>query len=139
MGSIDAATELKRTGRFRQALSELDSGVAPRGEGVAAQLLRIELLERLGRYSQSLATATALIKSQGGGARERSSCEYVFGRIALERGDTEAGASLDEAIRAAVHASRAPAGTKFVLSYIEVETVDDPNVGAYKVIITPGS
>ncbi len=54
-----------------------------------------------------------------------------------ERGDTEAGASLDEAIRAAVHASRARPGTRFVLSHIEVETTDDPNVGAYKVIITP--
>jgi hypothetical protein len=47
--------------------------------------------------------------------------------------------SIDDAIRAAVHASDVPSGTKLVITYIEVETVDDPNVGSYKVILGPSS
>ncbi len=46
--------------------------------------------------------------------------------------------SLDNAIRAAVHASGADHGTVFVVSQIEVVTEGDPNVGSYKVVLTPG-
>lgn len=46
--------------------------------------------------------------------------------------------SLDNAIRAAVHAAGQPHGTWFAVSSVTVQSVDDPNVGGYKVIITPG-
>ena len=45
--------------------------------------------------------------------------------------------NLSDAIRAAVGASNAPSGTTFVVTHIEVETIDDPNVGSYKVVIGP--
>jgi hypothetical protein len=45
--------------------------------------------------------------------------------------------SLDDAIRAAVGASDVPDGTRLVVTHIEVETVGDPNVGSYKVILSP--
>ena len=46
--------------------------------------------------------------------------------------------SLDNAIRAAVHAANQPDGTWFVVGPIKVKSVDDPNVGGYWVTITPG-
>ena len=49
------------------------------------------------------------------------------------------GVSIDDAIRAAVDAARQPQGTWFHIGTVAVESVDDPNVGGYKVIITPGS
>jgi flavin-binding protein dodecin len=45
--------------------------------------------------------------------------------------------SIDDAIRAAVDASGAESGTTFVVTHIEVETIDDPNVGSYKVTLSP--
>jgi hypothetical protein len=48
--------------------------------------------------------------------------------------------SLDNALRAAVHASGVEDGTTLVVSKIEVVTKGDPNVGSYKVTVTvPGS
>lgn len=47
--------------------------------------------------------------------------------------------SIDDAIRAAVHASGADPGTKLIVTRIEVETVGDPNVGSYRVILSPAS
>lgn len=46
--------------------------------------------------------------------------------------------SLDNAIRAAVHAANQPHGTRFIVGPIKVESVGDPNVGGYWVTITPG-
>lgn len=42
---------------------------------------------------------------------------------------------IDNAIRAAVHASGAPDNTTFVVTEIKVTTKGDPNVGSYSVII----
>ncbi len=45
--------------------------------------------------------------------------------------------SMDDAIRAAVDASGAEPGSRFVVTHIEVETVGDPNVGSYLVTLSP--
>ena len=46
--------------------------------------------------------------------------------------------SLDNAIRAAVHASGVEEGTTLVVTRIEVVTIGDPNVGSYKVTAHSG-
>ena len=46
--------------------------------------------------------------------------------------------SVSDAIRAAVGASDVKHGTTLVVTHIEVTTVDDPNVGSYKVILSAG-
>jgi hypothetical protein len=45
---------------------------------------------------------------------------------------------IDDALRAAVHHADMPSGTTFIVTQMEVVSVDDPNVGGYRVIITPG-
>jgi flavin-binding protein dodecin len=46
--------------------------------------------------------------------------------------------SLDDAIRKAVHTANKSHGTWLRLVSIHVLSVDDPNVGGYKVTVTPG-
>lgn len=46
--------------------------------------------------------------------------------------------SLDNALRAAVHASGVEADTTLVVTRIEVVTIGDPNVGSYKVTVSGG-
>ena len=58
--------------------------------------------------------------------------EVMEGRVAIGYSRE----SIDDAIRAAVHEADMPSGTRFVVTQIEVESVDDPNVGGYKVIMT---
>jgi hypothetical protein len=45
--------------------------------------------------------------------------------------------SLDNALRAAVHASGVEEGTRLVITQIEIVTVGDPNIGSYKVTVKP--
>ena len=47
--------------------------------------------------------------------------------------------SLDNAIRAAVHASGVEPGTRLVITHIEVETIGDPNIGSYRVVLSQGT
>jgi hypothetical protein len=51
----------------------------------------------------------------------------------------ESNESLDNAIRAAVHASDVKEGTRLVITHIEVETVGDPNIGSYRVVLSQGT
>jgi flavin-binding protein dodecin len=44
---------------------------------------------------------------------------------------------VSDALRAAVDAAGRESGTWFEVDSIQVESVDDPNVGTYKVVIRP--
>ena len=44
--------------------------------------------------------------------------------------------NLDNAIRKAVDHAKKPSGTTFVVTQIEVISVDDPNVGGYRVMLS---
>jgi flavin-binding protein dodecin len=45
--------------------------------------------------------------------------------------------TLEDAFAAAVNRANKKSGTTFVVTQIEVVSVDDPNVGGYRVTITP--
>lgn len=45
--------------------------------------------------------------------------------------------SLDNALRAAVHASGVEEGTVLTISHIEIVTEGDPNIGSYRVFVRP--
>ena len=62
---------------------------------------------------------------------------YGKARI-VEEFQGESRESLDNALRAAVHASGVPDGTTLVVTRIEVVTIGDPNVGSYKVTVSDG-
>jgi hypothetical protein len=60
------------------------------------------------------------------------------GRVRVVEAEGVSELSLDNALRAAVHASNVPDGTTLVVTRIEVVTKDDPNVGSYKVTVSSG-
>jgi flavin-binding protein dodecin len=61
------------------------------------------------------------------------------GRGWVEERDTIVGVStesLDDALRVAVHNSKAEPGTTYVISLIEVVTEGDPKIGEYRVTLS---
>ena len=60
------------------------------------------------------------------------------GRVTSVEAVGESRESLDNALRAAVHASGVEVNTTLVVTRIEVVTVGDPNVGSYKVTVAGG-
>src|SRR5262245_43250315 len=86
MEDLEKAQHLSRGGHFMAALSALDSLPLARRHRVDAEIARMELLERTGRYDLAANLAKKL-----GGTRElasgnRSSCEFVLGMIAWNDG-----------------------------------------------------
>ena len=89
MDSREQINRLKRAGRFSHALAILESTTFPQNIRLDAQVIKLELLERLGQHGRCATLATLLLKSRELSAGQRSACEYVFGRIAFDAGDTD--------------------------------------------------
>ena len=106
MDSLELANRLKRTGRFTQALGTLESIRLSQAVRLDGQLLKLELLERVGQHRQASELAVFLLKSRGLSPGQRSTCEYVMGRIAFESGDTDVSvARLQRATSLAIEAN----------------------------------
>jgi DNA-binding NtrC family response regulator/tetratricopeptide (TPR) repeat protein len=86
MASFASAQALRQAGRFADALRELDLS---REDNVQSQILRAELLERVGRIGQAKSLASSLLARHRLTPSYKSACEYVLGRGALEQGDTD--------------------------------------------------
>ena len=86
MDALGSAKQLTLEGRFVEAfkvLSEPPSGLDKR----ASDVLRVEVLERIGRYSQCRTLAESLLKSRDLSLRDRGSCEFVLGLVELNNGN----------------------------------------------------
>src|SRR5437867_894566 len=106
MNSFEEAKQLGHTGRFLDALRCLEAEMAGHANRTDAQILKAELLERLGRHSQSRAAVFLTLKTRNLTASQRSACEYVTGRLDLEEGDVHGAVShLQHAITFAHQAS----------------------------------
>src|SRR5438552_2691555 len=90
MKVLEEAIRLKRAGRFSGALETIESERSLGRDTLATQLLTLELLERVGRHRQALTLVQQLSKSKGLSRVQSGMVEYIFGRIRLEAGDTEA-------------------------------------------------
>jgi DNA-binding NtrC family response regulator/tetratricopeptide (TPR) repeat protein len=91
MESLEHALRLTRLGRFGDALHALEQARLATPVRARADVLRAELLERVGRSEQATALATTLLKSEQLTASQRSECEAVLGRVLFDEGDTEGG------------------------------------------------
>src|SRR5262249_19007474 len=87
MASLAPATELVELGKYRSALEALNE---ERGsiENVDAALLKVQILERLGRHGEGGGLGEYLLRRKSLTAAARSTCEFVLGRIKLDEGDT---------------------------------------------------
>ncbi len=89
MVSLDSIEELKNAGRFAEALAVLDDRGGGRGDALAASVLRVELLEPLGRLGPAQALASSLLSGGKLSLPQKSACEQVLGTAALEGGDID--------------------------------------------------
>jgi DNA-binding NtrC family response regulator/tetratricopeptide (TPR) repeat protein len=86
MESLERATELRRLGRFSEALRFLAGSDVAHADRQDAEVLRVDLLEQVGRYGQAGAMARSLLQSRTLSPSQRSTCEFVLARIDREDG-----------------------------------------------------
>jgi transcriptional regulator with PAS, ATPase and Fis domain len=89
MTSLDVAAELHQAGRFSEAFRELDAVKLSYDSRSAANVLKSELLQALGRDGEARTLATHLLKSEHVPVWQKSSLEYVLGKTARENGDVD--------------------------------------------------
>src|SRR5262249_4866428 len=96
------ATQLVAEGRFAAALQVLEASSSPRDRDHRdVAVLRAELLERVGRVTQSRTLVDTILKTRDLSESNRSACELILGRPEWESGNVEAGV---------LHIQRAAAG-----------------------------
>ena len=98
MQTLEGIHALARTGRFRDALKALERSSQGRAEHVAREVLRAELLERVGSLGHSKELSEGLLQRRDLSPSYRSACEYTLGLIHWDSGDSD---------RAVVHLQRA--------------------------------
>jgi DNA-binding NtrC family response regulator/tetratricopeptide (TPR) repeat protein len=89
MQSLGQASELKRLGRFAEALGVLARSEVTPADRQDADVLKADLLEQVGRYAQARALAHTLLRSRTLSPSQRSTCEFVLARIDREDGKLE--------------------------------------------------
>jgi transcriptional regulator with PAS, ATPase and Fis domain/tetratricopeptide (TPR) repeat protein len=87
MGLLKEAKRLVRAGQYRDAATTLAAGNVERSEKTQTEVLRIEVLERLGQYALAKREAELLLRApERLTAGERSACRVVIARAAVEDG-----------------------------------------------------
>ena len=90
---MDAVQEAKRfvgAGEFANALNALNTGVVDRSRQSESEVLRAELLERLGEHSAARTSAEQLLRSRKLTAGERSACTLILARAEAAEGHFDA-------------------------------------------------
>src|SRR5262245_54857803 len=91
MKEFNEAEALSRQGRFAEALRALSSPVVREDDRVRAEVLRGQLLERMGDYDQSRAICEKLLRTTSLTDVQKSICEMTLGIIKHDTTDTERG------------------------------------------------
>src|SRR6266850_876069 len=86
MNYLATSKENFETGRFRAALNAINEHRGF-GEGVDTAVLRIEILERIGRHGEARALAEQLLRRNELATADKSTCEFVLGKIKLDEGN----------------------------------------------------
>jgi tetratricopeptide (TPR) repeat protein len=105
MEILEPILRLTSLGRFGDALRALENAKPSVRSQARADVLRADLLERVGQSPQALALATTLLRSRRLTDSDRSDCQIVSGRVLFDEGDTEGG--LAHFQRAALNAEQA--------------------------------
>ena len=84
MNPIDSVKKLLYSGRFAEALRELEGSRIPSDSRIEAQVLRAELMERVGRPGVARSVVEALLTVKDLSASNRGRCEVVLGKAATE-------------------------------------------------------
>src|SRR5918996_3265072 len=87
MTALHSVRELIATGRYSAAQRALDSRSI--GDRFVADLLKLEVLERLGHHTEARELAQQFLKRRGLPPDARSTCEFVLGRLEWDAGNTD--------------------------------------------------
>src|SRR5438132_196569 len=81
MQPLAVSLQLKRAGRFADALAALNASTSSARKHIEAEVVVAELLERVGRYADAGRLAHELLTSKQLALGERSACHLVAGRV----------------------------------------------------------
>ena len=87
MDHFQQAREFRDAGLFRDALACLEKCTNEIADKTSIPALRAELLERVGRQTEAQAIARKLLSSKNLGWNDKSICDFVLARIAIDRRD----------------------------------------------------
>jgi DNA-binding NtrC family response regulator/tetratricopeptide (TPR) repeat protein len=79
--AFNTAQQFEQEGRFIQALDVLERGPITRSDLRSAHVLRIQLLERVGKHAEARSMVASLLNSRDLVSRDRSACELVLARL----------------------------------------------------------
>jgi tetratricopeptide (TPR) repeat protein len=91
--TYEAAAQLTAAGRFAAALEAIETTRHLGSSDAALEVLRAELLERVGKFRHAKSIVETLTKSKRIEKGELSSCEFILGKIDWEEGATESAIS----------------------------------------------
>jgi tetratricopeptide (TPR) repeat protein len=91
MESLHIIRQLRDSGKFSQALNELEKARVGPSERLQSEILRAELLERTGHYSESRQLAEALLRKTSLADPDRGACELILGRARVACGEVALG------------------------------------------------
>jgi tetratricopeptide (TPR) repeat protein len=87
---LEEVLRLRESGLFRDALEAFDALQPSLNSQTSSQVVRAELLERVGRGPEAQSTIQKALASRSIGASDRSLCDFVLARIEIDSGDFEA-------------------------------------------------
>src|SRR5262245_49627151 len=83
------ALGLARAGRYAESLKVLDGCVLPTADRTSSEVLKVELLERLGRYDRCRSLGERLLRTGGLSSAHQSAVQYALGMIDWDDGRSE--------------------------------------------------
>jgi DNA-binding NtrC family response regulator/tetratricopeptide (TPR) repeat protein len=86
---VNQLTELQslyRAGRFADALVVSERSVAPFADRLACDVIKVELLERVGRYAESRTLADKLSRNRALTGSQQSACHFTLGLLSWDEG-----------------------------------------------------
>src|SRR5688572_7489614 len=90
MDTLHNAQQLTCTGKFSEALVTLSRSSGSEASRSEIDIVRAELLERVGCPTESRAICDRLLNNRRTAPAHRSTCEFILGLISWEEGATDA-------------------------------------------------
>ena len=89
MRTIADAVELRRAGRYLDALRALDHAAGYDLDQLSTRLMKADLLEMVGHPSQAISIAERALKSTRLSPSDRARCLFIISKVLFEDGKTD--------------------------------------------------
>ena len=89
MKTMNDVTQLRRAGRYLDALRALDNATSADLDQLSTRILKADLLEMVGHPSQATSIAERALKSTRISQSDRSRCLFIISKVLFEDGKTD--------------------------------------------------